>query len=99
MPTSQLARSSALGVLFLSLSSLAFAQLDTGTIVGTVIDTSAAVLPGVTITATQEGTGVAADHGDERERRSTRFPACASAATPSPPSCRASGAASAPMSR
>jgi hypothetical protein len=36
----------------------AFAQLDTGTIVGTVTDSSGAVLPGVTVTVTQEGTDV-----------------------------------------
>src|SRR3954469_12703680 len=38
---------------------LAFAQLDTGSIVGTVTDASGAVLPGVTVTATQTETGVA----------------------------------------
>ena len=37
----------------------ALAQLDTGTIVGTVTDSSGAVLPGVTVTATQTATGVA----------------------------------------
>lgn len=37
----------------------AFAQLDTATLVGTVTDGSGAVLPGVTVTVTQEGTGVA----------------------------------------
>jgi len=37
----------------------AFAQIDTGSIVGTVTDQSGAVLPGVTVTATQEATGVA----------------------------------------
>jgi hypothetical protein len=36
------------------------AQIDTGTIVGRVQDPSGAVLPGVTVTATREGTGVAA---------------------------------------
>jgi hypothetical protein len=36
----------------------AFAQLDTGSIVGTVTDSSGAVLPGVTVTATQTETGV-----------------------------------------
>jgi len=40
-------------------TSTAAAQLDTGAIVGTVVDGSGAVLPGVTVTATQEGTGVA----------------------------------------
>jgi hypothetical protein len=40
------------------LATTAFAQLDTGTIVGTVTDSSGAVLPGVTVTATQETTGV-----------------------------------------
>ena len=36
----------------------AFAQLDTGAIVGSVVDGSGAVLPGVTVTATQEDTNV-----------------------------------------
>ena len=36
----------------------AFAQLDTASIVGTVRDSSNAVIPGATITATQSGTGV-----------------------------------------
>jgi hypothetical protein len=36
----------------------AFAQIDTGSIVGTVKDQSGAVLPGVTVTAAQEATGV-----------------------------------------
>jgi hypothetical protein len=40
-------------------ASPAFAQLDTGTIVGTVRDQSAAVVPGATVTATQESTGTA----------------------------------------
>jgi hypothetical protein len=44
-------------LLFL-LPDFTFAQLDTGTIVGAVVDGSGAVLPGVTITATQEGTNV-----------------------------------------
>jgi hypothetical protein len=35
------------------------AQIDTATIVGTVVDQSGAVLPGVTVTATQDATGVA----------------------------------------
>jgi hypothetical protein len=41
-------------------ASTAFAQLDTGTIVGTVRDQSAAVVPGATVTATQESTGTVA---------------------------------------
>src|SRR5829696_2047735 len=48
--------------LFLALAAFtpaAFAQIDTGVIVGRVTDDSGAVLPGVTIVATQEGTGVA----------------------------------------
>ena len=40
-------------------ASPAFAQLDTGTIVGTVRDQSGAVVPGATVTATQESTGTA----------------------------------------
>ena len=34
------------------------AQIDTGTIVGRVQDSTGAVLPGVTVTAAREGTGV-----------------------------------------
>ena len=41
-------------------SHTAFAQIDTGVIVGRVIDESGAVLPGVTVTTTQQGTAVAA---------------------------------------
>jgi hypothetical protein len=43
----------------LAISSTAFAQIDTGTIVGRVTDESGGILPGVTVTATQQGTGVA----------------------------------------
>src|SRR5262245_23491766 len=42
-----------------TLSLPAYAQLDTGSIVGTITDASGAVLPGVTVTATQLETGVA----------------------------------------
>src|SRR5687767_2272520 len=42
----------------LTVSSSAFAQIDTGTIVGRVTDASGGVLPGVTVTATQQGTAV-----------------------------------------
>jgi hypothetical protein len=45
----------------LSFASTALAQIDTGVIVGRVTDDSGAILPGVTITATQEGTGVASN--------------------------------------
>ena len=49
------------GSLFLAVALLrpaaATAQIDTASIVGTVTDTSGAVLPGVTLTATQDGTG------------------------------------------
>ena len=41
----------------LLLPAAAGAQIDTASIVGTVTDTSGAVLPGVTVTATQDGTG------------------------------------------
>ncbi len=43
---------------FLGFTSIASAQIDTGTIVGRVVDESGAVLPGVTVTATQQGTNV-----------------------------------------
>lgn len=49
----------ALPVLLL-LASPAFAQIDTGVIVGRVVDGSGAVLPGVAVVATQDGTGVQA---------------------------------------
>lgn len=45
-------------LVLVGLASPAFAQLDTGTIVGTVNDSSGAILPGVTVTATQDSTGV-----------------------------------------
>src|SRR3954449_11523343 len=47
----------ALPLLFLPV--IVFAQTDTASIVGTVRDTSAAVMPGVTITALETGTRVA----------------------------------------
>src|SRR5215216_1996812 len=54
-------RSFTYGLFFLILgASRASAQLDTGTIVGTVRDQSGAVVPGATVTATQETTGAAA---------------------------------------
>ena len=43
--------------LVLSLTGLASAQIDTASIVGTITDASGAVLPGVTVVATQVGTG------------------------------------------
>ncbi|MGH9383179.1 MAG: carboxypeptidase-like regulatory domain-containing protein, partial [Vicinamibacterales bacterium] len=46
--------------LVLLFTSSAVAQIDTGAIVGRVGDDSGAVLPGVTVTAVQEGTGVTA---------------------------------------
>ena len=45
---------------FLAISSTASAQIDTATIVGRVVDASGGVLPGVTVTATQQGSGIAA---------------------------------------
>ena len=48
------------GALLLAGVSPAMAQLDTGTIVGAIVDGSGAVLPGVTVTATNEETGVTA---------------------------------------
>jgi hypothetical protein len=55
----QAARHRVLTVLFVACTAgRAFAQLDTGTIIGTVTDPSGAVLPGVTVTVTQEGTAV-----------------------------------------
>ena len=46
-----------LGVL-LAFATQAAAQIDTASIVGTVTDQSGGVLPGVTVTATQDATGV-----------------------------------------
>src|SRR5687768_8137120 len=45
-------------VLVLLLPGVLAAQIDTGTIVGRVSDPTGAVLPGVTVTATQDDTGV-----------------------------------------
>ncbi|MFA5910360.1 MAG: TonB-dependent receptor [Vicinamibacterales bacterium] len=51
----------ALAVLFLLVfTASAFAQIDTGVIVGRVVDDSGAVLPGVSVVAIQDGTGVSA---------------------------------------
>lgn len=47
-------------LLLLVVTSFAFAQIDTGVIVGRVVDDSGAVLPGVTVVAVQDGTGVSA---------------------------------------
>src|SRR5271157_1309328 len=47
-------------VLLISAAVTALAQVDTGSLVGTVKDASGAVLPGVTVTATNVDTGVAA---------------------------------------
>ena len=52
--------SSAALLVLLVFATNAFAQIDTGVIVGRVVDDSGAVLPGVTVVATQDGTGVAA---------------------------------------
>jgi hypothetical protein len=47
-------------LLVLSFAAAASAQIDTGTILGRVVDSTGAVLPGVTVTASQEGTGIVA---------------------------------------
>lgn len=47
-------------LIFLGLASIASAQTDTATMVGTVKDETGAVLPGVTVTALQDATGVSA---------------------------------------
>lgn len=47
-------------VVLFAFATAAAAQTDTGVIVGRVVDDSGAVLPGVTVTVTQEGTGIAA---------------------------------------
>ena len=52
--------SSAALLVLLVFATDAFAQIDTGVIVGRVVDDSGAVLPGVTAVATQDGTGLAA---------------------------------------
>lgn len=52
------ARVSLLVLFCLAFHSTAFAQIDTATIVGKVTDDSGGVLPGVTVTATQQGSGI-----------------------------------------
>lgn len=52
--------SSAALFILLALTPTASAQIDTGVIVGRVVDDSGGVLPGVSVTATQEATGVVA---------------------------------------
>ncbi|MEO5763036.1 MAG: carboxypeptidase-like regulatory domain-containing protein, partial [Vicinamibacteria bacterium] len=47
----------ALALVLVLSPSRAHAQIDAGSVVGTVADSQGAVLPGVTVTATQEGTG------------------------------------------
>lgn len=47
----------ALALVLVLAPSRAHAQIDAGSVVGTVADSQGAVLPGVTVTATQEGTG------------------------------------------
>jgi len=47
-----------IAVLLISAAATVFAQVDTGSLVGTVKDASGAVLPGVTVTATNADTGV-----------------------------------------
>ena len=86
------ALASLLACAFLFVGATASAQIDTGVIVGRVSDDSGAVLPGVTVTATQQGTGLVVDVGRPTSGANTSFPACGSAPTTLPPSCRASGA-------
>jgi hypothetical protein len=57
MKRSETRRLRCLALLALAVALPLQAQLDTASIVGTVKDTSGAVLPGVSVTATQEGTG------------------------------------------
>ena len=58
----------------LTFSSIVVAQVDTGTIAGTVKDQSGAVMPGVTITLTNEDTGTS-QTTVTNERGSFQFPA------------------------
>ena len=46
-------------VFLISVAVAGFAQVDTGSLVGTVKDASGALLPGVTVTATNTDTGIA----------------------------------------
>ena len=54
-------------VVLLGFAAPAFAQIDTGVIVGRVVDDSGAVLPGVAVVATQDGTGSTARSGSVRQ--------------------------------
>ena len=60
MPVRLLRRACLLGVLLSFLAGRADAQFDTGSVVGTVRDTSSAVVPGATVTLTSTETGVTA---------------------------------------
>src|SRR5690349_3447339 len=51
-------RAAALAAMLLSASVLAVAQVDTGSILGTVNDTTGAVVPGATVTLTSTDTGL-----------------------------------------
>lgn len=51
-------RNTALAAVFVVFSQLAFSQVDTGAILGTVKDTSGAVIPGATITLKNDDTGI-----------------------------------------
>lgn len=53
-----LLRNTALAAIFVVFSQLAFSQVDTGAILGTVKDTSGAVVPGATVTLRNEDTGI-----------------------------------------
>ena len=64
-----------LAAFYLVLQALAFAQATTADIVGRVTDSSGAVLPGATVTITNEGTGDvrSATTTDSGDRKSTRL--------------------------
>ena len=78
----------ALALIFVLTTATAWAQLATAELNGRVTDSSGAVLPGVTVTATQTATGLVRTR---RDRRGRRLPALESADRPVPPGGLAAG--------
>jgi len=74
----------AIALLLVLSSRAAFAQYDTGSLVGTIHDSSGAAVPNVTVTVTNDATGIATVAKTEAGAN-MRFQSCVWAFTPSPP--------------